>query len=466
MLKHKGGIFWILILCILFVLFFLIGIYDLDPDFGWHYQMGKYLQLHKSVPLNDPFSYTMPSFSFISHEWLTDLIISTSYDHMGIVGLAAIFAAIPIIAIILSSPLKTLPWLILPTIFSAELLLPRGGIRPQEITWLMIAILLFLLRNKGIWNTWRWGLPLLFCLWANLHGGFALGITLLFITIALNALENKRLEIGDFLVWLLSLLAISINPYGWRIWLEVWRSISDSNLRFTIYEWQPFFALVEIPLFFLAILGGVLWWSFRKNIAWWEIGIFILFFLAALSSIRHAALFAIVALPFVSNLILMFISSIKKTQLTKRRIFIFFIILYVIAAVSGVITYFQSFRGGFIPPTNAVIFLKNHPFHGNLLANYNWGGYLIWKYPEKKVFVDGRMPSWRWNLWPENEDAPKNESSWAYKEYLNILQKKQYNEAFKKYNITRIMLRRDQVPVKKGWRKIYQDQEVVILEKE
>ena len=41
-----------------------------------------------------------------------------------------------------------------------------------------------------------------------------------------------------------------------------------------------------------------------------------------------------------------------------------------------------------------------------------------------------------------------------------------YNEAFKKYNITRIMLRRDQVPVKKGWRKIYQDQEVVILEKE
>jgi hypothetical protein len=46
-------------------------------------------------------------------------------------------------------------------------------------------------------------------------------------------------------------------------------------------------------------------------------------------------------------------------------------------------------------PWEAVEYLKKHPFSGNMLNEYNWGGFLIWQYPEKKVFIDGRMPSWR-----------------------------------------------------------------------
>ena len=28
----------------------------------------------------------------------------------------------------------------------------------------------------------------------------------------------------------------------------------------------------------------------------------------------------------------------------------------------------------------------------NILNDYVWGGYLIWIYPEKKIFIDGRLP--------------------------------------------------------------------------
>jgi hypothetical protein len=46
-------------------------------------------------------------------------------------------------------------------------------------------------------------------------------------------------------------------------------------------------------------------------------------------------------------------------------------------------------------PYKAVEYLKNNPIEGNMFNEYNWGGFLIWQYPDKKVFIDGRMPSWK-----------------------------------------------------------------------
>ena len=46
-------------------------------------------------------------------------------------------------------------------------------------------------------------------------------------------------------------------------------------------------------------------------------------------------------------------------------------------------------------PYGAVAYLKANPIEGRMFNEYNWGGFLIWQYPEKKVFIDGRMPSWR-----------------------------------------------------------------------
>jgi hypothetical protein len=48
-------------------------------------------------------------------------------------------------------------------------------------------------------------------------------------------------------------------------------------------------------------------------------------------------------------------------------------------------------------PEGGVKYLKENPSDGEVFSYYGWGGYLIWKYPEKKVFIDGRMPSWKGN---------------------------------------------------------------------
>ena len=64
-------------------------------------------------------------------------------------------------------------------------------------------------------------------------------------------------------------------------------------------------------------------------------------------------------------------------------------------------------------PRQAVAFLKTHPSSGNLCSTYNWGGYLIWKLPEKKVCIDGRMPSWK------QKSSPK-ESTNAFEEIQKL----------------------------------------------
>ncbi len=46
-------------------------------------------------------------------------------------------------------------------------------------------------------------------------------------------------------------------------------------------------------------------------------------------------------------------------------------------------------------PVKATSFLKANPITGNVYNSYYWGGYLIWElYPQKQVFIDGRVPAY------------------------------------------------------------------------
>src|SRR3989337_506611 len=61
---------FIFVLVISWVLLFINGLHQLDPDFGWHVTMGRLIS-ENGIPKTDPFSYTMTSFPFVDHEWKT-----------------------------------------------------------------------------------------------------------------------------------------------------------------------------------------------------------------------------------------------------------------------------------------------------------------------------------------------------------------------------------------------------------
>lgn len=66
-------------------------------------------------------------------------------------------------------------------------------------------------------------------------------------------------------------------------------------------------------------------------------------------------------------------------------------------------------------PQAAVRYLRAHLLAGQIISEYGWGGYLDWKLPEKRVFIDGRMDVWEW----QGHLADRSEN--IFREYLQIV---------------------------------------------
>ena len=69
-----------LLTLVFFVLLFTMAVRELrDPDFWWHLATGRYICQTGSIPRHDVFSYTVLDHRWITHEWLSQVVIWTLY---------------------------------------------------------------------------------------------------------------------------------------------------------------------------------------------------------------------------------------------------------------------------------------------------------------------------------------------------------------------------------------------------
>ena len=111
-----------------------------DPDFGWHLKTGQ-LILERGVPYTDWYSYTMPDFPWINHEWLTDIFIYTTYNYFGFYSLLLIFLCLYTASFfILKNRTDNLTFFICIVVLGYFTSLSFIGIRPQLLTVLFIEV--------------------------------------------------------------------------------------------------------------------------------------------------------------------------------------------------------------------------------------------------------------------------------------------------------------------------------------
>lgn len=415
----------------------------LDPDFGWHYKMGE-LILKSGIPKTDPFSYTMPSFHYIDHEWLTDVFLFKVDNLLGYSYLSLIFSIITVISLLLitdgfkkqeKAGLFKLSFLFL----SAGTLLPFFGIRPQVLSWLFLAVWLKIILDENILEKYFFLLPLLMGVWANLHGSFAIGIFCLGLVLGLRYLRIKNFQWQGIVAFILSILSTFVNPYGWHLWEEVWRTVSDPALRWRIIEWQPSLFSPVLTYFLIVSLGSLIF-VFRKKLSLEKLGLYLFFLFQSVLGVRYVPLFLIVSVPLFFETIGSFYDKIILIKFGKERLQkagIFLLTLGLLTA--GVQSYFSLKEGKNLSeenyyPASAISYLRGQSLSGNLFSHYNWGGFLIWKFPEKKVFIDGRMPSWR-----RKENLP-DESNNAMDDYLKMqTNEEDLKRGLERYNITMIL---------------------------
>ena len=309
---------------------------------------------------------------------------------------------------------------------AAIALIPFAGIRAITVSMLMFSILITVINSKNV----RYKIiiiPIIFALWSNLHGCFPAGLAFLLI----YALFNRSKE--NFLILILASLATLINPYGMNIYTEIFRTVFDVKLHSQIKEWGSFnipFAAIPYAILYLAMLITTHKKNWKSYLSPKTI-LSLLFFVMSISSIRMIPIFVI----FSEN----DLNDIDQTLLNKligKPWFgfpqIVFNVLFLIVIGASVFYY----REQVIPhnreasyPSEIINYIENNPISGRIFNNYNYGGYLIWKLPAYKVYIDGRMPSWSKNgiRYMDN--------------YLKVYSDPSFQkEEFNRYNITAAIL--------------------------
>ena len=405
-----------------------------DLDLGWHLRVGQDIINSQLVSSVNNYNYTLFNIPWVDHEWFLNLVMAKVYNNFTSLGLHLMFLLVILLVFYLtwrraskflgnSRFNKYLSFILL--FFGIWASQAHLGIRVQEFGLLGLIILLGIIDNYPRNRKIIYYIPLLFLFWANIHASFILGLALLitycgylYIAPYLNRIKflqvfslpvlkkkDKNRVLG---VLLLSVVASLINPYGVTLYSFL-SGYSNSFYMSYIREWQGqfFLPLHYSQLIYLAFSAtGVLLWFFLEKrtkikIKLWDLGIFLLFFILAWRSRRHFPLFVASSLPLLAlfyqeifkSIWQSFSSQMKLVILSFTTVSIFFSCLAIIIYLplkQNVIDDFCGIRY----PCAAVSYLKTHPDTKNdrLFSEYNWGGYLLWAYPEKQLFIDGRMP--------------------------------------------------------------------------
>jgi hypothetical protein len=233
----------LLAVLVLAVVSFSVSVTRADPDLWGHVRFGQDILASRSISRLDPYSFTSDR-PWINHEWLSEVLMASAYQLGGSSGLIALKWLLTVGALVtlwrairhagVFRPVAV--GLLLVTVFGAYGL--TVTLRPQLFSMLLYTILLALLNGIGRGSTrlFLW-MPVLFALWANLHGGWIVGIGVLGLWSTCALLSRRiswRWAAGGTLLGLIGTLA---TPYGPELWQFLWETVGLG--RVDIAEWQP-----------------------------------------------------------------------------------------------------------------------------------------------------------------------------------------------------------------------------------
>ena len=222
-----------------------------DTDLWGHVRFGQAVLAEHHLITRDTYSYTAFGHQWSNHEWLTEVLMAAAYNTMGVIGLklwklASVIATMLLLAMGMAetgaAPTVQLNLFVL----AAIALVPQMEFRPQLFTFALLAAMLAILAR----HNYRRAAPLwllipLMALWANLHGGFIMGIAVLGLYAATATIEDFVSGAGYQRGLRLSALALAafvatmVTPFGLETWSPVLHALRNPMTRIAVTDWQP-----------------------------------------------------------------------------------------------------------------------------------------------------------------------------------------------------------------------------------
>ncbi|MGH9513363.1 MAG: hypothetical protein ACRD2U_14620 [Terriglobales bacterium] len=419
-----------------------------DAGIGWHIRNGEQILQTRHITRVDLFSSTMAGHAWYAWEWLYDVIIAAVHHFTGLNGVV-FFTAI-VIAATFSLTLRValrrgagLPLMIALLVLSIGAASIHFLARPHVLSWLFAVVWFHLVDSDAAAPSPRelhrlFWYPFLMLLWANLHGGFLLGLVLLAIYLIGGLIQffsrRKTHEKEDrslihvklkrfALAVLASFAASLINPFGLKLYSHIYEYLTNRFLMDHIDEFlspnfhniapQCFAALLLITL--IALAGA------REKLIPARLLVVIFAAYSGLYSSRNLPVSSILLVLIAGPLLTKKIASGAKNQNIAsplRKL------LARMDSFSSRMNLTESWLRGHLWPALAVILGASICLHGGRIGNRQWmnstfsperfpvqatnriaarqihdpifcpdywGGYLIYRlYPQTRVVMDDR----------------------------------------------------------------------------
>jgi hypothetical protein len=380
-----------------------------DADLWGHLRFGLDMVATKSLHSSDPYSFTADR-PWINHEWLSELLMGLAYSSLGTLGLGLLkLGVIGIIAAILFAVARAeraRP--VARDVFVAVAIFVTYSrtqvMRPQLFSVAIFCVLLYLMRlsDRGRERA-LWGIPFCFAAWANLHGGWIVGLAVVGVWILGEAWQRWSVSRAATLttIGVLSLLATLLNPYGIGLWQFLAETVRPA--RPDITDWNP---LLQLPWAVLAVeavlpvIALAALWKTRDSwrIPLRDLAVLMLLAAATFRVGRVDAFFqAAVAMLLAAPIITLFSTIDLKARPSLLRatapvgLFAIGLAVYVGWAVIGNLRVIRV-EGYWIPDRTAALALRDHRPGARVLTWFNWGEYALWQLSPAgiRISMDGR----------------------------------------------------------------------------
>lgn len=411
--------------------FFIFSIYrTYDPDLWGHIKFGEYIVTNLALPLKDIYAFTPTKELWVNHEFLSEIIFYILYNinHTGVALLLfkSIVFAITILIPWFYIARKSDRYYINAVIFILVILTfsYSTAIRPDIFSYLFFAMTLFILETDKLKGKLSYiGLPIIFVLWVNSHGGVIAGLAVVcfyaLYHLIINNIkfksdnneETKTIDtMGLILIPLLLIAVLAVNPYTYHYYAYITDAIMMK--RNFVEEWHSIFTsmgnlqflniLITFTLTFIVVNLNDL--NREKT---YQILLLILMILVSASHVRHIPFLTLTCayyLPFLITPKLGLKPSSKIDFIAAKYVLPVilllissFLLFFTLVNKEGKIDYKLIVLSQSTPqyagyPVKAIDYIKRNGLKGNIISNLKWGKYIIFSlHPDSKVSFDGRL---------------------------------------------------------------------------
>ena len=381
-----------------------------DPDSHWHITVGHWILQHGTVPTADTYSYTFAGQPWIAKEWGSQVLMALAYDAGGWSGVVALCAAAfgfssALLLRLLLQDIRPLPALLFTaaafTMTACHFLARPFALAFPFMLWWVAGLVRAVEERRA-------PEPLLLAAmlaWANLHGGFTLGLMLMG-AFAVEALIDCRDPVERKMIfrrWLMfgvaALLVSCITPYGAGSILVTFRILGLGDALALIAEWkspdfqsQPLMEAILLIALYLVLVRGVKLPLMRVIVV---VGLVHLF----LRHVRNAELLATLVPLAVAPVLAREWPAMRRDPERKNlfgslagpagRNMLGLVLILGIVHIGYLVRFAAIRPPEDTAPTAALEFAREGGFaKGHVLNHYGYGGYLI--SAGIPTFIDGR----------------------------------------------------------------------------